>query len=324
MSSAVAPDEQLEWEARAGRPAAYLAFATAALLLVGALIYPIAFVGSQPNTLALTLLKLDKSPADLLVPGTFQAIGYLMLPVPLAFLFKAVRARREEMLQAGYYLAIFGPIATAIAFVVHQFALIGAAHDFADKHLNANLQLGVPGGLAQAIEPVLRAESGAYHVYQDAVGSPVVVALQYVGALATAFALVLISLNAMRAGLLSRFVGTIGIIIGVLTIIPLLGQFSIVLTVFWLGSLGMLFLNRTPNGRGPAWSVVEQVPWPTAAEQRAAALEAREGASGNGHVDEPEEDQDDRVDYEDEVDDDGPGASSEHPRSQKRKRKRRR
>ncbi|MEJ7715557.1 MAG: hypothetical protein WKF40_07580 [Thermoleophilaceae bacterium] len=30
----------------------------------------------------------------------------------------------------------------------------------------------------------------------------------------------------------------------------------------------MLFLDRWPNGRGPAWSAVEAIPWPTAAEIR--------------------------------------------------------
>ena len=40
--------------------------------------------------------------------------------------------------------------------------------------------------------------------------------------------------------------------------------------LFWIVALGMLFLNRWPNGRGPAWSVVEAIPWPTAADAQAA------------------------------------------------------
>ena len=41
--------------------------------------------------------------------------------------------------------------------------------------------------------------------------------------------------------------------------------------MFWTVALGVLFLDRWPNGRGPAWSVVEAIPWPTAAQIRGVA-----------------------------------------------------
>ena len=84
----------------------------------------------------------------------------------------------------------------------------------------------------------------------------------------------MLSLNAMRAGLLSRFMGILGIIAGVLVVIPILpGAF---IQLFWIVALGMLFLGRWPNGRGPAWDVVDPVPWPTAADQQAARQAAAE------------------------------------------------
>jgi hypothetical protein len=79
----------------------------------------------------------------------------------------------------------------------------------------------------------------------------------------------------MRAGLLSRFMGILGIIAGFLVVIPILpGAF---IQLFWIVALGMLFLGRWPNGRGPAWSVLEPVPWPTAADAQAARQAAEKG-----------------------------------------------
>jgi hypothetical protein len=75
----------------------------------------------------------------------------------------------------------------------------------------------------------------------------------------------MISLNAMRAGLLSRFMGILGIFVGVLLVIPIGVQ---ILQLFWFAALGLLFLDRWPGGRGPAWSSGEAIPWPGAAEQR--------------------------------------------------------
>ena len=87
------------------------------------------------------------------------------------------------------------------------------------------------------------------------------------GTLAMALSLVLVSLNAMRAGLLSRFMGIIGILTGALLVLPLLAPLPVV-QLFWLGALGALFLGRWPGGRGPAWDSGEAEPWPSAAQLR--------------------------------------------------------
>ena len=58
-------------------------------------------------------------------------------------------------------------------------------------------------------------------------------------------------------------------IVGVLLVLPILPL--PILQVFWLGALGVLFLGRWPNERGPAWDTGDPDPWPTAAELRAEA-----------------------------------------------------
>ena len=80
----------------------------------------------------------------------------------------------------------------------------------------------------------------------------------------------LTALNAMRVGLLTRFMGVLGIIVGVLFVIPLEGALPIV-KVFWLVALGVLFLGRWPGGMPPAWVTGEAQPWPTQQELREAA-----------------------------------------------------
>jgi hypothetical protein len=325
MSSAVAPEEQLEWEARAGRPAGAAAIVAAILMLV-AFFYPqVALSGDTPTTAAQTLATLHDQPQIVIVPAVLQGIAYLLLPIPLVYLYRAVRARRQEIMPIAQYVAIGGPIATAIVLNIRQFQVINAADKFAKLNLPSHFEtITGPGGLAVALERATSAEHTANDLLQNASGASVA-ALQYAGLLALAFAFVMISLNAMRAGLVSKFIGIIGIIVAVTTVIPV-GGFSAILSVFWLGSLGVLFLNRTPGGRGPAWSVVEQIPWPTAAERRAQVLEEK------GYGPEPAEAAAADEDYEDdgyedgdgEVDGNGEPAGLDHSRSKKRKRKRRR
>jgi hypothetical protein len=82
---------------------------------------------------------------------------------------------------------------------------------------------------------------------------------------------VIISLNAMRVGLLTRFMGVLGIIVGVTFVLPLDQQG--IIRVFWLGALGFLILGRWPSVP-KAWSTGEAEPWPSQQqlrEQRAAA-----------------------------------------------------
>ena len=79
----------------------------------------------------------------------------------------------------------------------------------------------------------------------------------------------LVSLNAMRVGLLTRFLGYLGIIAGVLTIIPLVP--IPIVEAYWLLALAYLLSGRWPSGVPPAWSSGEAVPWPGRQQQVRAA-----------------------------------------------------
>jgi hypothetical protein len=82
----------------------------------------------------------------------------------------------------------------------------------------------------------------------------------YLGAFMVAIALVLVSLAAMRVGLLPRFMGYLGIIAGVLTILPFLP--IPIVEAYWLLALAYLMSGRWPSGTPPAWTTGVAVPWP--------------------------------------------------------------
>jgi hypothetical protein len=135
----------------------------------------------------------------------------------------------------------------------------------------------------QAIAVTIEASSFAGAASQtsqearDVLQSPAIVAallLRQIGVFALGFAFVLLALNGMRVGLLTRFMGVLGIIVGVLFIIPIGSSLPIV-QAFWLCALGALFLHRWPSGMPPAWVTGEAQPWPTQQELREARMEAQ-------------------------------------------------
>jgi hypothetical protein len=106
-----------------------------------------------------------------------------------------------------------------------------------------------------------------------------------VSALALGFGIAIIALNAMRVGLLTRFMGVLGVIVGVAVapILPIDQQG--IIRVFWLAALGMLFLGRLPSGTPKAWVTGQAEPWPSQQqlrEQRAAAQADGDTAEGDG------------------------------------------
>jgi hypothetical protein len=88
------------------------------------------------------------------------------------------------------------------------------------------------------------------------------------GLLLVAVGIVMVSLNAMRVGLLTRFLGYLGIIAGVLTIIPLVP--IPIVEAYFLLALAYLFSGRWPSGVPPAWASGRAEPWPKTQRERPA------------------------------------------------------
>jgi hypothetical protein len=247
------------------------------------------------------LIDIEGQSADFLAGGVVQAVGLLALAVVLVYLYRVTR-HRASIPRVALVVAVAGPVLGAIAGVLSQVVVLDVAKDF----------------VASGPQTEERAD--------DVVKTGSVQAVAGLGIasnLALGFGVILISLNAMRAGLLSRFMGILGIIIGVLSAI----QFGVgpVLQLFWLGALAALFLGYWPGGRGPAWESGEAAPWPSGMEQRMARARREQGESGDEAESEAgaergtESSEGERRDPVDES-----AEMTPHPTSKKRKRKRRR
>jgi len=253
--------EQLAWEARRG-PFAAAAAVLAAVLFFGGNIYLSAAVGRQPRGVDQQLAVLDRESTDYLIAALLLAGAYLLLGITLAFLYRATKYRRPQLPTAAFALTVFGAIAAPAVAVVTQFA----AQDLAAEFLKSG-----PRTVARAND--LRRDSTALQIVSG---------FGFAANLALGLAMVLICLNALRTGLLSRFMGALGVGIGILLAVPLIGTRLVpLLFLFWLGALAALLLNRWPRGRGPAWETGQATPWPSVAEQNA-ALERRRAALDRG------------------------------------------
>ena len=220
-------------------------------------------VAQPPGRLALQTIWIADHAALPLVGSVIGFIGTLLVYPALGFLFRATRARRPQLPQLALIAAAGGTVLYALGRLI------------ADP--------GLPS-IARVVGAI-NFRDGADHTNSaasDAVfGSVAFIAGQAVlqlGAIALGFALVVISLNAMRVGLLSRFMGILGIIVGVTVGAGLILPFDQqgIIRSFWLGALGVLLLGRWPSGMPKAWATGEAEPWPSQQELR----EQRDAARG--------------------------------------------
>jgi hypothetical protein len=299
-------EETLTWEAQQGPRAAVAAVLAALGTLIGGIVSSTA-LGDQPHVpVAAALQNAAKPGSDtrpslrtpqleyihdnagkLILGGVILAIGYFALLPVLGYLYRATKARRPELPRAAVVLGLIGPALLGVAAIVFQVALTTKAGDFAGSadHSRAAVDDVTEAGLLRGVQ-----------------------VLNLPGTLCLAFALVLLALNAMRTGLLTRFMGVLGIICGAALV--LLPQNPIV--VFWLLALAVLFARRWPQGMPPAWVTGRAEPWPSAAEVAEQKAAARGEATRGG---EPAPDSATELSES--------GQTPAHSASKKRKRKRR-
>jgi hypothetical protein len=306
-------DDVLRWEARQG-PRAAIAAALSAIFVIGSGIATAAVfndspaaglaesleragesedIGSLPSLRVPYFEFYDDRAGTVLLTALARGIGFVAVAFMLVYLGLAVRNRSQAFRKLWIYIALAGGVLGAIATVLFT---IGTSSEIANF-------LDGPRTVDRA---------------QDIGDSSVLVTAQLIGipgtqaiglaSLALGLGWVVICLNAMRVGLLTRFMGVLGIICGALIVLPILSPLPIVQT-FWLGAMALLLAGRWPNGLPPAWVTGEAQPWPTQQQARDARAARSRGAEP-----EPEPDPE-------------PTARSAdgraHPSSRKKKRKRR-
>jgi hypothetical protein len=303
VAAVASVEEQLAWEARQ-RPRAGAAAITAGILTTLSLIWLRAGLADVPDAPFLNALRRAfesgamGDDASQLTPvfqyyvdrpfvfvgsALLQAIAMLGLAWAVTFLAVATRARRPELPRYLIYVALVGAVLVAIAALLNGVGRLVAINSFLDGDRTVDAARDVNG------EPLL---ATAFLIGQLA-------------PLALAAGLLLVSLNAMRVGLLTRFLGVLGMISGGLTVFSGFFLFGPFVQAFWMLSLGFIFLNFGRAGAPPAWRTGQAEPWPSQREVAAARQAGRRPASEPTAEPQPVP------------------AGRPHPSSKKRKRKRR-
>lgn len=261
------PEQELGWEKRFGPYAAGAAIASAVLSFVPPFYLGQAVEGPLDRD-DKVLVAVDREAFDFFLPAALQSLALLLLIPVFLYLYRAERFRIPAVPTALKVLAVLGPVLASLVPIAFQINLSDVATDF----------VASGGGGEDRAKDFIR---------DNRLPGEAIVA----ASLALGLAFVLASRYAIRAGLMSRFMGYLGVIIGLLLIITQLfspgSSGSSFLQTFWLGALGALFLGRWPNGRGKAWETGEATPWPTASEARIAAKRAQREAAGEPEADEP-------------------------------------
>ncbi len=176
----------------------------------------------------------------LIIALLVSSLGALAIIFPLRYLADAERVRSPNPSVVTRYLA-FGPILIAIFVPVYEISLIIGAHHYLS-------------GTARTAAAYTAATGGGVRT--------ALVLLVTIGQLTVAAAFVLISLRSMRVGLLTRMMGGVGIVGGVLFVIPLTPL--PVVQALWLVFLGATLLGFGGRPLPEAWTVAEARPWPSA------------------------------------------------------------
>jgi hypothetical protein len=246
----VSREEQLQWEARWGRPAGVAAIVAALLFLVSGFVFPPEDRdGIEPYPDA--LLSIDERPDAFFAYVALPIIGTLLVATVFYYLFRATQARGGGVPRWFVYLIIGAPLVYTLSQILFSLEL----RDLADRF---------------AGQDTIRGEAGDEKAEDMGDFSPVVEGLRSAGVVSIAFLYVMLPLRARRVGLLSPFMSILGIIVGVLIVFATLGIAPII-QAFWLGAIGMLLLGNWPGGRGRAWESGESEPWPSAAQRRGLA-----------------------------------------------------
>jgi hypothetical protein len=310
MAVVAEPEDQLAWEARQ-RPRAGVVALVAAVLLIGSILWGVVSLrdlprtsylqslgqafqpgpeGSQPSLQIPVLQYYDDRAFAVVGASLLRGLSYLAFAWVLVFLATATRARRPEMSKLVVYTALVGPVLQGVGAVLGGVGTVLAAATFLDgsRTVDAARDVGT--------NPLLIAAS---------------LLSQNLGPLLMAAGLLLVALNAMRVGLLTRFLGILGMVTGGLAV---LSEFSpplfAFITTFWLISLSLIFLDRAPGGTPPSWRTGKPEPWPSQRE----VAEMRRAARGPKR--EPQAEPEPAAVAR------GP-SGRQHPSSRKRKRKRR-
>jgi uncharacterized membrane protein len=237
-------DEQLLYEARV-RPRQAVIAGTAAFALIVAAILQITGPHTKVSEITIGLITEHKRSTTDLIGSVIQMVGWLALASTLVFLLQASRARNAKVPGFIRILAIVGGVGAALAGIVSAVVISIKANDFVSHGNQTYEQAHALTTSAALVAPQIAVQAAA---------------------LLVAVSIVMTCVHAMRVGLLTRFLGYLGMFAGALVIIPIV-QLPVV-QAYWLAALAYLLSGRWPSGVPKAWETGRAEAWPTAAQMR--------------------------------------------------------
>jgi hypothetical protein len=309
----------IERERRWAVPAALCALVPIVLYIASIFIVQGADIGGG-NSEADQLTSLHEHAGTVLVSAIVRGIGFLVLPIPILYLFLAAKARNPRVQAAMVGFVFLGPVLFGVQGVVQAIGAGQAASDFvqlppeqhrtyaayqdqvkndptqiekvtiytddpsleveqtsgdfyAVSHYPSKDESKVAGDLEAAdVDHETDSDSGAGPPDAQATKTTndngILQASQGLllpAVLGLIVMMVYVSLQSMRAGLITRFLGSMGMALGASMILIL--PIAVVAMLAWAGFLGLLFVGKVPGGRPPAWEAGEAIPWQRPGEE---------------------------------------------------------
>jgi hypothetical protein len=300
----VKKEEVLEAESRWAIPVALASFAAVALFIATRFVDSVTGDGT-----AEVLRSVDENGGSAIVTGLMQAAAFVLLAFPLTYLFRAAAARSDRVRYQLIGLVIAAPLFLALSTGLAAVAQGEAADEFVAGEAKSTLtqaeakeecveerrddgndflvdeyEPGKGESPLEACETHKVEDDEASNARTEAGAAPFATGFGIAGGLGFVIALVYSCLWGMRTGLLTRFWGSLGMALGVGTLLGLLP-----FLLFWFVFFGFLVLGLFPGGRPPAWAAGEAIPWPTPGEKAATELEPQNDSEEQGSPDLPDE-----------------------------------
>jgi hypothetical protein len=184
----------------------------------------------------------------LIAGSALASAAVVLLTLILLLLVAATSFRRPQIWRPTRPLVLLGGIAVAVVSVGHQVVSAIETHNFVTGHDFSN----------HAVEQALT--SGTANAIVDYI--------DLLAGLALAAGMIATMINALRVGLLPRWMGMLGMFTGLLIFLPIGGAELQIVPAFWMVMMGILFIGKWPNGEPPAWAAGEARPWPSRAPVR--------------------------------------------------------
>src|SRR5580692_7310026 len=180
----------------------------------------------------------------LVAGGVLSAIALTMLTLILLLLSGATSFRRPQSWRAARPLILFGGIGLILTSVGHEVVTAIETHRFAVGHDHSN----------HAVEQALLTSTT----------NGVVGYIELLAGLAFVAGMIGTAINAMRVGLVPRWMGFLGVFTALLIFLPDISAELQVIPSFWMVMMGILLLGRWPKPTGdpPAWAAGVAIPWP--------------------------------------------------------------